>query len=258
MKKIAILYICTGRYTVFWKGFYQSAEAFFLTEYARDYFVFTDGNLESQANNVNIIYQESLGWPHNTLMRFDMFKRIIDQLKEFDYIYFFNANIIFLEPIRQEFLPEKEGLLAVIHPGFYKNDRENYVYETNPESTAYIGDNEGEYYFMGGVNGGRSKDYIELIINIAQQIDDDLKNNLIAIWHDESQLNKYLLNRNVKILPSSYGYPEGWNLPLEKKILILEKGNFGGHDFLRNEKSKIWRSLLNIFSKQSSRNNKFK
>lgn len=41
-KKVAILYIATGRYTVFWDYFYQSAESNLLRECKKHYFVFTD------------------------------------------------------------------------------------------------------------------------------------------------------------------------------------------------------------------------
>lgn len=41
--RIAILYICTGKYNVFWDGFYKSSEKFFLKDEAeKEYFVFTD------------------------------------------------------------------------------------------------------------------------------------------------------------------------------------------------------------------------
>ena len=96
--KIAILYICTGKYEIFWKDFYSSSEQYFLPEYSKEYFVFTDSpNINDTASmNVHKIYQHNLGWPDNTLERFDMFSRIIDQLKDFDYIFFFNANACLL------------------------------------------------------------------------------------------------------------------------------------------------------------------
>ena len=40
--QIAILYICTGKYVVFWKDFYQSFEKKFLKKSEVEYFVFTD------------------------------------------------------------------------------------------------------------------------------------------------------------------------------------------------------------------------
>ena len=70
MKKptIAILYICTGEYVLFWENFYASAEKHLLPDYEKHYFVFTDvaeifmGHLP----NIHLQYQ------HLTLPIFSM------------------------------------------------------------------------------------------------------------------------------------------------------------------------------------------
>ncbi|MCU7551293.1 hypothetical protein OCK74_19380 [Chitinophagaceae bacterium LB-8] len=238
MKKVAILYICTGRYTIFWKEFYERCEKFFLEGYRKEYFVFTDGEIRERNDRIHIIEQKQLGWPFDTLMRFKMFMRVETKLPEFDYIFFLNANMYFQKPVGVEVLPEVEdgGLMAVKHPGFYNKSNEEYTYERNPSSNAYIPEGKGEYYFMGGFNGGRSKEYLQLIESLDHQIKADLDRDIIAIWHDESHLNKYLLDRKCKVLDPSYGYPEGWNIPFEPKIIICDKSKLGGHDLLRSPK----------------------
>lgn len=234
MNKIAILYICTGKYDIFWEGFYKSSEQYFLQGHTKEYFVFTDKEISYVNKRVHTIYQEKLGWPYDTLMRFKMFHSIKERLSSFDYIFFINANMRFLKPVNAEVLPnEEEGLLVVKHPGFFNKKREEFTYDINPKSLAFIPPDKGKYYFMGGFNGGKAKDYLQLIENLHTNINQDLENGIIAVWHDESHLNKYMLDRNAKILNPEYGYPEGWNLPFEKKIIILDKTNFGGHNFLR-------------------------
>ena len=42
MNKVAVLYICTGKYDVFWKDFYISYEKYFLPDCEKHYYVFTD------------------------------------------------------------------------------------------------------------------------------------------------------------------------------------------------------------------------
>lgn len=81
---IAVLYIATGRYTVFWRDFYLSAEQFFLSDNKKDYYVFTDNNqIDFEKNpNVKKINQQKLGWPYDTMMRFDIFLGQEDSLKE--------------------------------------------------------------------------------------------------------------------------------------------------------------------------------
>lgn len=228
-KTVAILYICTGEYAIFWKEFYESYEKFFLRECRKTYFVFTDYQKSYFDNpNVEVIYQERLGWPYDTLMRFDIFSRIEDDLKGFDYIFFMNANMKCVQSItEEEFLPETEGLLFVQHPGFYRKKRKYFTYERNKKSTAYIKKNEGDYYICGGVNGGKADAYIRLIRTLKANIEKDMENKIIAVWHDESHINRYMIDHDeYRMLGPAYCYPEGWALPLQPKILVRDKSNY--------------------------------
>ena len=83
MCKLGILYICTGKYDIFWEDFYKSCEKYFLPGYEKYYYVFTDAKeiyAEGENSRITKIYQENLGWPYNTLKRFSMFKGIEDKL----------------------------------------------------------------------------------------------------------------------------------------------------------------------------------
>lgn len=243
--KIGILYICTGKYTVFWKDFYLSCEKYFIKDVKKEYFVFTDSkeiDFENENKNIHRVYQENLGWPGNTLFRFEMFLKAENYFSDLDYLFFCNANLLFLEPISfDEFLPlENYNLLAVLHPGYYKKKRRKYTYELNKSSTAYISRNEGEYYFAGGLNGGNTKSFLQAIKIMKNNIKEDFSNNIIAIWHDESHWNRYLVDRkDVKILSPAYLYPEGKKIPFKKIVLVRNKKKFGGHDFIRNDKNNI-------------------
>ena len=235
MKKIGILYICTGKYTVFWDGFYQSAEKFLLPELEKHYFVFTDGKINTYGSPfVKIIEQEQLGWPFDTLYRFNMFLKIENQLQEMDYLFFFNSNLVIVQTVGNEILPsEQDELVVTQHPGFFDKERKKFTYENNKKSTAYIAKNEGQVYIAGGLNGGTALNFLKLAKTLSQNIDTDYKKGIIALWHDESHINRYIIGKNVKILPPSYLYKQDSNIPFEQKILILNKDDFGGHDFLR-------------------------
>lgn len=119
--RIGILYICTGKYDIFWKDFYLSAERYFMQDqsFIIEYYVFTDSpKLYDEENNKHIhrIKQKNLGWPDNTLKRFHIFLRIKEQLeRETDYLFFFNANLLFTSPIGKEILPpsDSNGLLGI-------------------------------------------------------------------------------------------------------------------------------------------------
>lgn len=229
MKKVAILYICTGAYVAFWKDFYLSFEKKFLPKTQKDYFVFTDAKSvynEEKNTRIHRIYQDDLGWPGNTLFRFRIFKSVFSELNNFDYIFFMNANMFCNTVVtEEEFLPVSEELLVTQHPGFYDCKPYEFSYERRKKSLAYIPYSKGHVYVCGGVNGGKAKAFIELIRELDWRVDKDNEKGIVAAWHDESHLNRYILeHENYKLLSPAYCYPEGWELPFEKKLIVLDKG----------------------------------
>ena len=245
--KIGILYICTGKYSIFWRDFYLSMEKNFINNSEKHYFVFTDSPeiyFEKENSRIHKIYQADLRWPNNTLMRFHIFLSHEKEFSSMNYIFFFNANLLILEKITsEEFLPQKnDNLVATNHPGFYNKNRQKFTYENNKKSNAFINQNEGKYYLAGGLNGGKTNSFINAMKTMRHNINVDKENNIIAKWHDESHWNKYLIDRSdVKILTPSYLYPEGWSIPFQTKILIRDKNKYGGHSLLRNKKEGLYR-----------------
>lgn len=252
---IGVLYICTGKYTIFWESFYQSAEKYLLPGYEKHYFVFTDNESEIDTHQnpfVHFVHQEKLGWPYDTLYRFKMFLKIENELTTMDYLFFFNANLVIQTPITaEELLPnEQEELTVVQHPGFFSKSREEFTYDVQEKSKAYIAPEKGNIYIAGGLNGGKSSNYLQMIRTLSANIDIDHNKGIIALWHDESHINSYILDKEVKVLSPAYLYPENWDIPFEQKILILDKKRFGGHKFLRQSSSKGLSFLAKIFSRK--------
>jgi len=240
--KIGILYICTGKYKIFWKDFYLSCEKNFITEAEKHYFVFTDSPeiyFESDNKNIHRIYQANLGWPDNTLKRYEVFLKAKEKVFGMDYLFFLNANLLFLERITaEEFLPHnQEKFVGCLHPGYYNKPIEKFTYENNPKSKAYLSKEVGKHYFAGGINGGVTKNFLEVSELLDKNIETDKTNKILAIWHDESHWNAYLNTHldAVKTLPPDYLYPEGENMPFDKKILIRDKKLIGGHTDFRNK-----------------------
>lgn len=235
--KIAVLYICTGRYSLFWDAFYTSSEKHFLNRHEKQYFVFTDCEIpHTDKPHVHTIYQEKLGWPYDTLCRFHMFHSIHDKLREFDFVFFFNANCEFMQTIDETVLPDQEeGLIVTQHPGFFDKDRTEYSYDTNAGSLACVLPDEGVHYVSGGINGGTAKAYLELVCALKAAIDADTENGVIALWHDESHLNRYVINRPYRLLHPGYFTPQGVALPFPEMIRVRDKNTLGGHAFLRGQ-----------------------
>ena len=231
--KVAILYIAIGKYINFWPGFYNSFDERFLTNSHKEYFVFTDAQcvpFENEDSNIHRIHQEDLGWPGDTLYRFDMFLKVEDYLKSFDYCFFMNANLVCQEVItEEEFLPRKDQLLVVKHPWYNWTDRSLLPYERDKRSAAYIPlfSKKAQHYFCGGVNGGGVEPALEMYHTLSERIRSDEEKGIIAIWNDESHLNKYMSEQDdYKYLDSSYAYPEDEDFPFPVRILILKKRNY--------------------------------
>ena len=227
--RIAVLYIAIGNYDFFFKGFYKSCERYFLPESDKEYFVFTDSKkrIFLSSDKIHRIQQQDMGWPDNTMQRFRLFESIGDELADFDYIFFFNANIIFAKTVTEAVLPQ-HGLIVVRHPGFYKEcNPNNLTYERSSESQAYIPYGQGEIYVCGGVNGGTSDAYLAMVHELRQRTDKDTANGVVARFHDESQLNRYILDiskDDYTVWDCGYAYPDIFYLPgIEMKAKLRTK-----------------------------------
>lgn len=232
--RCAILYICTGKYSAFWPAFFESSEKYLFPDHEKNYFVFTDDLSIVKRDHVFPYYQEYRGFPSDSLLRFDMFMQVIEKLEMHDYIFFMNANVMFVSKVGQEILPceSNEGLTGVLHAGYLHSSPFWMPFERRKKSKAFVPPGLGKYhYYLGGINGGTSESYLKMIKTCRQNIQSDLDSGIVAFYHDESHINQYFAGKNILRLSPSYGYPEGWNLPYEPKILILNKVKHGGACF---------------------------
>ncbi len=249
-KKVAILYISTGKYIKFWDNFYKEMEKYFLPNHEKTYFLFTDHDFIKVGKNVIKVHQDQLPWPYITLKRFHFFDGIKDQLKKYDYIYFLNGTMLPVDFVTEEIFPTKEQeIMVTLHPWWWLKNKFYLPYDKNPNSKAYISDFDAKYYVMGGFNGGTSEGFLKLIDTLKRWTDIDIKNKVMPRWHDESMLNRYLAtvlqngNHPLILLPE-YAVPEtGMPKNLKEllphvKMWILDKKNYGGHSFLRGETEK--------------------
>jgi hypothetical protein len=108
------------------------------------------------------------------------------------------------------------------------------AFETNKNSTASVNkDDDLSVYFQGCLWGGKVPNIITLIEELDNRINIDLKNNIIAEWHDESHLNKFFIeNKNdVNILGPQFAYPEMFSsyCNFDPKVVHLNKDNSKYH-----------------------------
>ena len=243
-EKIGVLVIALGRYDVFWEKLYKSSEKYFLPGYEKHYYIFTDSkNLKyKDKENVHVIPHKKMGWPYDSMLRYNLFISQWKVLSQMDYLYFMNINMVFREIVGDEVLPQKRnnGLMVLTHFGFARHNAnpDTYSYDRNPKSTAYIPYGQGNVYAPGGFNGGTSKAFLKLSFECDKMIRQDLKNKIIAKWQDESYLNKYILDKNPLILPPYYMWPmdeyyQNSVYVKRAKTLLRDKKNYGGKWWLR-------------------------
>lgn len=270
-KKVALLFISVNdRYWPYLKQVIEDCQKFFLPQHKVDYLVWSDipekdsvayskiqntqffsketiqGSVDfvRDAKGVQVFPTEPIEWPAPTLMRYHLFLQKEELLKEYDLVYYLDADMRVLEKISDEVLTE--GLLAAEHPMY--SLRKEYIppYEPNPESTAYISrpgavvtDEKGKarfkpYYYAGGFQGGVTKEFIKAMKVMRENIDKDFNKNYVAIWNDESHWNKYLSDYKGKVvvLSPSYIYPDSlikeyymplWGKDYTPKIVTLTK-----------------------------------
>jgi hypothetical protein len=202
--KVAIVTIATGPYLTLFKELKLSLELF-LPNSQKHVFVFSSDDFESA--DVTVVKISKLPWPLVTLMRFHHFNTIADQLKEFDFVYYLDSDMLIADEIDEEVLPASSEIVAVTHP-FFKN--EIGPFEPKQFSQAYVENRRtlSGLYCQGCFFGGSSASFVEMSAKISQKIEIDLQRNFIADVHDESYLNKYLLETSCKRLHSGYAKPK--------------------------------------------------
>lgn len=218
--KVGLLIMATGKYTIFLEKLVASADKYFLPGHNRTYFIFTDGQVP-QADNVVRIEQKRLGWPYDTMMRFNVYLKAEPYFSHMDYLFACDADMLFRDTVGDEILGE---LVATQHPGFILPSQRHDDYERNSASTACVLDGEGSHYFAGGFYGGTINEFLKIVCICTEHIMQDLQKGIIAKWHDESHLNRYFIdNLPTVILSPSYCYPEYWDLPFSPRLIALSK-----------------------------------
>lgn len=239
--KVALVSICLNdKYWPYLAPMVESARKYFLNGHEVDYFTWSD--MPQATDGVNLIPQQPAEWPLPTLHRFHLFLREEERLSQYDYIFYCDADMLFVAPVGNEILGD--GLTAAQHPMYATKRGLVPPYEPNPESNAFIPrpgrvvERDGKkmfepLYFAGGFQGGRTDKFIEAMKEMKRMIDRDFSNNYVPIWNDESIWNAYLFkNPPSVVLSPSYVYPDSlirgyyipvWGKNYVPKIITLTK-----------------------------------
>lgn len=227
--KVAFVWICLNApYWTFAKDMIEGAKTFFLPGHDVDYFLWSDMP-DSINYGATVFPTEPVEWPLPTLMRYSLFLQQEEILAKYDYIFYCDVDMKFVNVVGDEILGE--GLTGALHPMYARRKELEFPLEPNPESQAYI--DTPKHYFAGGFQGGKSDAFIKAMKVMKRSIDADFSKNYIARWNDESHWNRYLWdNPPSVILSPSYVYPDSlvdeyykkiWGQDYQPKLITLTK-----------------------------------
>ena len=230
--KVAITFIGTSKYLNFLPKYYEKIHENFLPNTEKTFLVFTDGEGEFP-DDVKVYSQEHLEWPYITLTRFEILNKAREEILKNDWLIFLDADTLVVDKVLEENFFSDKPLFGVWHPchnlGMPPHNKLPGAFETNPSSLAYVDTNKESptVYYQGCLWGGRVPEVLKMIDELQDRTNKDLEKDIVAIWHDESHLNKYFIENKdlVNILGPEYAYPEVFSKYCEfsPKIVHLAK-----------------------------------
>lgn len=237
--KVAISFFGTGNYLNFLPNWYESIENNLFPEIEKKIIVFTDGEGDFPENVVKI-ETEHFGWPEVFYKTFETILRAKNIISECDWFVSIDADMIVKKLVTsEEFLDDSKDYIGVHHPCAYLNlephNKFPGSFDVNPLSNACITDKmDTSVYYQGCLWGGK----VPAIIDMMELLDDwtkeDIKNNSVPIWYEESYFNKFfIMNKDrVNTLSPSFAYPEDYKqyCDFEEKITHVSKNNQKYHN----------------------------
>ena len=233
--KVAISFLGTGKYLDFLPKYYENIEKYFLPNSEKTILAFTDGELNETPENVKVFSQEHLDWPYITLKRFEIINKAREIISNHDWFVFIDGDALVVDRIEEEDFFTDKPLFGVHHPCHYlkmpPHNQYPGAYEITENCNAAIDLDkyQPKVYYQGCFWGGKTPEVCAMIDELEYRVGDDLKRNVIALWHDESHLNKYFIeNPNlVHTYGPEYAFPEVFKneCTFEPKIVHLAKDN---------------------------------
>ncbi|XP_003470763.2 globoside alpha-1,3-N-acetylgalactosaminyltransferase 1 [Cavia porcellus] len=223
---IGVTVFAVGKYTRFVQHFLESAEEFFMRGFQVHYYVFTHDPaaiprvLLGPRRLLDIIpIHGYTHWEEISMRRMEAISRHIAKKahQEVDYLFCLDVDMVFHNPWGPETLGD---LVAAIHPGYFTVSRRQFPYERRQISTAFVAENEGDFYYGGAVFGGRVANVYEFTRGCHMAILADKANGIMAAWQEESHLNRRLItHKPSKVLSPEYLWDDRKPVPSSLKLI---------------------------------------
>ena len=212
--KTSIVFIGTGKYINFLPNYYSSMKNYFLKNSEKTFHIFTDQvNYANWPNDIKLYKVDHMQWPFITLLRFNFINSFIDEIAQSENCVFADADLLWQKEVSEKDLFNDKKYFGVQHPGFVFSP-EKATFETNTESkAAVLPIDDTSTYWQGCLWGAKSNEFRQMIKTLNENVNEDLKNKIVARWHDESHLNRFFINnkKDVNTLHPGYATPEMWD-----------------------------------------------
>lgn len=152
-------------------------------------------------DGVEVHYMEHRKWPGVTIRKFEMVAQYKHRIKG-DYVIIHDADTGFIEiPPTSLF---EHDVVALEHIGYKEKIFGNVLpFEMNPKSRAFINKPISRPYRGGSLMGGERERFIDICEYLAKNINDDAKDGIVAVWHDESHWNWFISGNEHTVIPYS-------------------------------------------------------
>lgn len=165
--------------------------------------------------------------PLITLLRFYFMKQVSNLFMDCDVVFYFDSDMEIIADINiNDILPDSTQITVVKHP-WATSDQNGWLLEVgNVYSTAQI-DNVPEYY-QGCFFGATPSVFFSMVEQLTKNINADLGQRIIAVWFDESHLNKFVHDKPRRVLTLEYATPTTWfrSLEIHPTTKILHKNSY--------------------------------
>jgi histo-blood group ABO system transferase len=227
--KIAFVTIATNKYIKLAENLLDSIGQYGFSDknIKTDLFVFSNipqiFELKNGRTKVKGITTTHVPFPLISLLRYHYYSSC-NELENYDYIFHIDCDMELKDTLEESILSER---VCVSHPGFVQiKDNMAYPYDRNKLSNAYVSFGNGEAYYQNCFQGGTAKEFLNMCSILKNRCEEDLRKNYIALWHDESYMNRYMVeNPPTLVLPPTYAQPENWPSFGATKIIHLDKNH---------------------------------
>ncbi|XP_030585745.1 globoside alpha-1,3-N-acetylgalactosaminyltransferase 1-like isoform X1 [Archocentrus centrarchus] len=245
--RVGLLALVVGTYAQFIRRFLSSAETHFLPGQVVTYYILTDNprtldppvELGPEREMKVVPIAELPGWERLAHRRMtllaDAIRDPIDS--EVDYIFCADVDQEFVAPVREEILGD---LVATLHPELFGMPRNAFPYEVDEGSSAYVEEDEGDYYYTSEFYGGLVSEMYKLARACSLLILQDQANSITISGLEESYLNRYLIDhRPTCVLSPEYSW---WDSDLAAHVPVQRLVSLGrqceSYDNKQREKHK--------------------